>query len=190
MNQEKEHKRENSCGKWTSGEWWIRARGRWAQRERRGSAFLVCHTEDSSFILKVMGSNHISKIRNAFLICVPLKVKIRPVFPRGKTKSHPPKPLTLPVLKVWDVSGWEGVSLFNLHRNRRVFVFIYKILFLLVILLVTLANALPASSSLFLGIVFHPLLSLLALCCLGCLPMIHTFFSISHLWEEGWYPRG
>lgn len=57
------------------------------------------HAQDASGILKVMSNLHFN-IKNILLICVPMKVKMWPVFQRNKPKCHPSEPVTLPFLEV------------------------------------------------------------------------------------------
>ena len=57
------------------------------------------HAQDASDILKAMSSLHFS-IKNILLICVPVKVKMWPMFQTNKPDCHPSKPVTLPFLEV------------------------------------------------------------------------------------------
>lgn len=60
------------------------------------------HAQDASDILKVMSSLHFS-IKNILLICVPMKIKMWPMFQRNKPKCHPSKPVTLPFLVLEEI---------------------------------------------------------------------------------------
>ena len=86
------------------------------------------HAQDASGILKVVSSLHFNIKNIILLICVPLKVKMWPVFQRNKPKCHPSKPVTLPFLEVLEeiILVESDQPLFNPHVHSPVFVFIYK----------------------------------------------------------------
>lgn len=83
---------------------------------------------------------------------------------KGKTKCHTSMSLTLLFLSVLEkiILAEKGVSWFNPHTQRHVFVFMYKMLFSHFILLVPLAKVLRVSFFFFLHLLLFlhcPLLS-------------------------------
>lgn len=90
---------------------------------------------------------------------------------KGKTKCHTSMSLTLLFLSVLEkiILADKGVSWFNPHTQRHVFIFMYK-MFSCLILLVPLAKALRVSFFFF----FISFSFFIVLCCLGGLPNTHS----------------